>query len=41
MGAAAGLTAFGVYSPMKNLYDATGYPNGAWQLSPPPPPPSA
>ncbi|KAL4452348.1 hypothetical protein ABPG75_008010 [Micractinium tetrahymenae] len=41
MGAAAGLTAFGVYSPMKNLYDATGYPTGEWQLSPPPPPPSA
>lgn len=41
MGAAAGLTAFGIYSPMKNLGNATGYPGGAYQLSPPPAPPLA
>lgn len=34
MAAASGLTAFGVYSPMKNLYDATGYPGGPWQVPP-------
>ncbi len=26
--------AAGVYSPMKNLYDATGYPGGEWQVAP-------
>lgn len=33
MAAAAGLTAFGIYSPMKNLYDATGFPGGEYQVS--------
>lgn len=28
MGLCSGLTAWGVYSPMKNLFDATGYPGG-------------
>jgi hypothetical protein len=33
MGCSAGLTAFGIYSPMKNLQDATGYPGGQYQIS--------
>jgi hypothetical protein len=35
MSAASALTAFGIYSPMKNLDDATGYPGGAYQVPAP------